>query len=67
MAVVISYMKPEQVSDSIDHAWEEGKNWEHLHTLLLEDTNYAPYKYKVTTLSLNCSSWVGVNVAFMAF
>ena len=38
----------------------------HLHILLLEDTNHVPYKYKLTTLSLNCSSWVAVNVAFMA-
>ena len=38
----------------------------YLHTLLLEDTYHVRYKYKVSTLSLNCSNWVGVNFAFMA-
>jgi hypothetical protein len=37
----------------------------HLDIPLLEDTYHVPYKYKVTTLSLNCTSWVGVNVTFM--
>jgi hypothetical protein len=32
---------------------------------LLEGTKHVPCKYKVTMLSQNCSSWVGVNVAFM--
>jgi hypothetical protein len=39
----------------------------HLHILLLEDTYHIHYKYKVTILSQNFSSWVGVNVAFMAY